>query len=282
MICFGESLAREALSQEAGGSDGRGGLLADGLDREGLEANAQAGRWEPGLSDTMILPAIQPEPDPVEAAPPAASVWPASPPSPAPPGAGRAARRWAAAAVIGVVLVIGGLLLVLQRRGPAASGPVARVESAAGARWGGGADLAPGAVLKPGAELVLAEGCAAVRFEDGTGVVIEAPARLTIESGKSIRLASGKVAVKMPAGSSGFAVGTASGTVTDLGTEFGVAVDPSAGAGVWTEVQVFQGRVQIAPAGAATGAPCGAHRALGRRRPAWSRRGTRRGFPAAG
>ena len=76
--------------------------------------------------------------------------------------------------------------------------------------------------------------------------VVEAPARFTLDSSTVLSLASGKLSATVHGG--GFVVKTPTATVTDLGTEFGVSVQAGS-----TRVEVFKGRVQIAPPTSAHG-----------------------------
>ena len=79
------------------------------------------------------------------------------------------------------------------------------------------------------------------------GVVIEGPATLAIETARRAHLAIGRLVAHVPAAARGFTVASPSVTVVDLGTEFGLDVD-AAGT---SEVQVFQGKVELRPAAAA-------------------------------
>jgi hypothetical protein len=88
-------------------------------------------------------------------------------------------------------------------------------------------------------------GLAEFRFQSGVRVVLEGPARLELLSGTSARLHRGKLAARV-SGTTGFEVLSPRGKVIDLGTEFGVSVSDSGD----TDVHVFEGRVEVVPAGA--------------------------------
>lgn len=86
-------------------------------------------------------------------------------------------------------------------------------------------DLAVGAV-----ELVTAR---------GVGLVIEAPATFRFETAQRLRLDRGRIAADVPPAGKGFTVVTPSGKAVDLGTRFGIDVQPEGTA----EVHVFEGEV---------------------------------------
>ena len=146
--------------------------------------------------------------------------------------------------------------------------PAARIVSTIDAEWLGA--LRPdGDVLKPGQRLVLTRGSAEARFNRKAKVIFDAPAEFEVVDGGTCRLSAGKLTAHCPPAARGFAVHTPTGTVTDLGTEFGVYVKNEA-AGVRleevgeeeqqpgvgsqqdgkqpliTEVHVFRGQVELA------------------------------------
>ncbi len=74
-------------------------------------------------------------------------------------------------------------------------------------------------------EFALAQGFAEITFTDGAIVVIEAPAVFELESPGSMFLSSGKASAVVPEYARGFTINTFSGTIVDLGTEFGVRIE---------------------------------------------------------
>jgi hypothetical protein len=74
-------------------------------------------------------------------------------------------------------------------------------------------------------------------------MIMEGPATFTIQSPNAVFLDSGKLAASIPGG--GLVVNTPTARLTDLGTEFGVAVG-----GDGTQIEVFSGKVQTALADA--------------------------------
>jgi hypothetical protein len=102
-------------------------------------------------------------------------------------------------------------------------------------------DFHPGAAVAEGTELRLASGVAEIMFRSGVRVTLEGPAVLSAISTGGGALESGNLAAEVPPDAVGFAVRTPSATVIDLGTSFGVTVEPAR----VTEVHVIEGRVAI-------------------------------------
>lgn len=164
------------------------------------------------------------------------------PAAPARPGFFRR-RAFALSAIATVLLVTGAL--VWWTVGPRSQ--VAWLVNAQNCTWARGE---PPTDLRPGKLLSIERGLAEFRFQCGAQVILEGPAQLELLSGSSARLHRGKLTVRVPSGESGFEVLSLQGKVVDLGTEFGIAVS-DAGA---TSVRVFEGRVEVQPAGAAPAA----------------------------
>jgi len=102
-----------------------------------------------------------------------------------------------------------------------------------------------GSLLSPG-WLHLKSGAVQIEFYSGARVILEGPGSLELISPGEARLSSGKLSARVPEPAHGFKVYTPDVTVTDLGTEFGLerqATKP-------VEVQVFEGKVQLAVQGA--------------------------------
>jgi len=78
---------------------------------------------------------------------------------------------------------------------------------------------------KGGTHHVPKDGLFRIRFDNGAIVAIEGPAHFKIDSPKRMHLHSGKLNAWCPEAAHGFQVVTATGTVTDLGTSFGVSTD---------------------------------------------------------
>jgi len=143
--------------------------------------------------------------------------------------------------------------------------PAARLVGTQNAQWLG--SLGPdGETLTPGKRLFLERGAAEIAFQGQARVALESPAEIVIVDGGACRLSAGRLTAYCPEAAKGFQVRTPSGTVTDLGTEFGVFVNtgievqpeqteeeqqpgggpPQAGSQLpVTEVHVFQGKVDF-------------------------------------
>jgi len=76
-------------------------------------------------------------------------------------------------------------------------------------------------------------------FASGVSLLVEAPANLRLVDATNTALNAGRIVVRVPPAAVGFAVDTPKARIVDLGTEFGVAVEP----GRETVVQVFAGSV---------------------------------------
>lgn len=266
MICMGQTVVGEELAF-TGRTDGD--FFAD-----------EAAAPEVSLSDAMVLPAIVDDggDDEVDEGTSARPVY--TPPSWT--SARDHTRRWlrgGIAAAIGLVVVGGAMwfsrtpqvAVVDPRTAPSSPLPLVDTEIApptrpamvnpptapapaaiAGTvvdlldvRWESGSKLQPrvGQRIEVGQSFALASGIVRVRMEGDAEVVIEGPAEITLKDGNAVSLARGQVAARLRPGASGFVVITPAGEVTDLGTEFGVAVAPDT---AQTDVHVFSGSVRVA------------------------------------
>jgi hypothetical protein len=81
-------------------------------------------------------------------------------------------------------------------------------------------------------------------FHDGAEVVIEAPARFEILSGSEMNLLRGQAYSTVPKRAVGFTLYTPDSHVIDLGTEFGIKVEPNG-----SEVYVTKGKASLVPEG---------------------------------
>jgi len=95
-------------------------------------------------------------------------------------------------------------------------------------------------VLRQG-ELTLVRGLAEITFDNGAIVIVEAPAVFDLESSQSMFLTSGRMSAVVSEYAIGFTVNTFSGSIVDLGTEFGVSVE---GDGT-CELHMFEGKANL-------------------------------------
>ncbi|MSR55427.1 MAG: LamG domain-containing protein [Gemmataceae bacterium] len=112
---------------------------------------------------------------------------------------------------------------------------------------GANAEFAPGmgpkaAQFGPG-EYELVRGAVHLRFTSGAEMVLASPAKLRIRDALNTQLLFGKIRVSAPPSAHGFTVATPGKTFIDLGTEFGLQVDPGSGA---SDLYVFDGQVNVA------------------------------------
>ena len=179
------------------------------------------------------------------------STVPAPPPGPSPRGG------WFAAFGAGVLLAsAAAVALFLLRPVPpavpeqSASQPKPDVPKegsiAALLVDGAGAEFAPGRApdgvrFGPG-EYELVKGIVHLRFAQGADMVLVAPARIDVTDSQRTRLVQGQVRVIAPPTAKGFTVATRAADYVDLGTEFGLRVDPASGA---SDLYVFDGQVDV-------------------------------------
>lgn len=89
--------------------------------------------------------------------------------------------------------------------------------------------------------LKLEKGLARIQMDDGSIVLLEAPAELRLEGDDQVFLIQGKLTADVPKSAIGFTVRTPSASIVDYGTEFGVSIDQYAR----TEAHVLIGNVEM-------------------------------------
>lgn len=80
-----------------------------------------------------------------------------------------------------------------------------------------------------------------LRFDHGTLLLVEGPARFSLRNGKEVRLEYGRAVATVPLAGHGFRIESPAAEIIDLGTRFGVEVRPDGE----TEVHVLQGKVLV-------------------------------------
>lgn len=120
---------------------------------------------------------------------------------------------------------------------PAPAPAVGRVVRSVGAQWVG--PIGDDGKLRAEQSLTLTAGLAELEFNDGARVILQAPATLQPTGANGLRLVRGQLTATCPPSAHGFTVATASGLITDLGTEFGVQVEADGS----VSTHVFDGSV---------------------------------------
>lgn len=150
----------------------------------------------------------------------------------------RFARHWRTAAAASLVIAAGLASLSLRR-------PVATLAGSSAALW----DDASAAFLTSKKSLLhrdldLRNGYAQINYANGVQVIVEGPCRFQVTSENSMQVRRGRATVKVPHSADHFHLDTPSGRITDLGTEFGVAIGSSEeGPVILTEV--FDGEIEV-------------------------------------
>ena len=154
-------------------------------------------------------------------------------------------RRYASAAA--VVLLLAGSWLLLPRHSDVQGMVLGRLERAdypgvvERHKWSQDRAVASGALLRSG-QVILARGGARIALPAGGSVRVAPGTGIEVLSDQLLKVVDGSVYVDIPPASSGqvrFAVQTAAGTFTHLGTQFQVAVQ-----GGQTRVRVREGQVR--------------------------------------
>lgn len=146
-------------------------------------------------------------------------------------------RRLTAIAAV-VVLAFGGGGWWWSQRLPV--GVISRVEAV---DWEIGMDHIVGKrEIRRGDQLKAGSGLLELRFSNGAKMLLEGPFDLSVGGRDEVRVNEGRIVTTCPPSAKGFRVVTQQGTVTDLGTEFGVHVGKEGK----TEVHVLSGLVELA------------------------------------
>lgn len=91
-------------------------------------------------------------------------------------------------------------------------------------------------------EYELRQGLVHLRFAHGADMILAGPAQIRVTNAQHVRLLAGKVRVIAPSTAKGFTVSTKAADYIDLGTEFGLRVDPNGA----SDLFVFDGQVNVA------------------------------------
>ncbi len=122
---------------------------------------------------------------------------------------------------------------------PAAPSPLATITRSQFLLAGDAAEsLAVGKAIGAG-RVVILDGALELTLKNGVVITLEGPADLDLGGEMEAFLHDGSAVVRMPKGTNGFRLKTATADVLDLGTEFAVR----ASQGFFTDVQVYEGAV---------------------------------------
>jgi hypothetical protein len=142
--------------------------------------------------------------------------------------------------VLAIAAVFAVMLTVLFRQHPAEI--LTTLVHTENAHWTEGHDYTASDSL-PAGRLHLESGLARIDFETGVRVTLEGPVELELLSKTEVRLLAGNLTAHVPPAGIGFQVYTENVDVTDLGTTFGVSIRNDGS----TDVEVFEGKVEVAP-----------------------------------
>jgi hypothetical protein len=204
----------------------------------------------PGMNESMVLPAMT---ETFDVDPDEELLLPGPVSQIKTPSTAEKNRKWIRGGLAaGLVLLLGLLAYILPKtvaprpeevaQSPPVDRPlhyVATMNLASKPVWAAAPAHALGFVT--GDVLSLKSGAVQLRFNsgaDGGRLVVEGPADVRFTSDSDLTINRGRIVAYCPGG--GLVVHCPTGSVTDLGTEFGVSVDTVNGN---SDVEVFQGRV---------------------------------------
>ena len=157
--------------------------------------------------------------------------------------------RWSLAAAAAVLLATGMYLAtrpgpVLDDR-PASSGnraEVATIVQVEGVQWEPGGSEAPraGDVLRSG-HLRLRQGRLTLAFFSGVSLTVEGPTDLELLAADRVFCHQGRLRARVPRGAEGFTVLASGYEIVDMGTEFGLNLEPGGKA----KLMVFEGEAAV-------------------------------------
>ncbi len=157
---------------------------------------------------------------------------------------------WATVTAL-TAMFLAGLVFLVGDRGPqpeVAQAPptvvdtVARITGQHECRWvSQNKSVEPATDLYLGEHVEIAAGLLEITYHSGSSVIVEGPATLVVSGRNASDLRRGRLVARVPQKARGFVVSTPSGTITDLGTEFGAQVLADGS----VQVAVLSGEVQV-------------------------------------
>jgi len=151
----------------------------------------------------------------------------------------------AALAVVGTVVALNSIevrdeVAEARREAVEESRVLAQITQERNAVWGRTSTVTRDGNWLSSGLLHLQKGLAEVTFDNGARAILEGPCFLDIQSPQRAFLRRGRMTVEVPPPAVGFVVNTPSMNVVDLGTRFGMIVDPDG----TSEVHVMEGLVE--------------------------------------
>lgn len=156
----------------------------------------------------------------------------------------RRINKFSLAAALTLMAALVMLLVYIEVNPIDSSQPAARIMDSVDAVWAEGQNgrMEPDGQIYPHAgPLELNEGYAKIRFEYGTEVILEGPARFEVTGPEEMSVHRGRLYARSPSSAIGFTISSPHLKIIDLGTEFGVKV---AGDGT-ADVHMIQGKASL-------------------------------------
>lgn len=95
----------------------------------------------------------------------------------------------------------------------------------------------------------LASGAVQLKYANGAELLVQAPARFTLEDSKRVTLTTGVASLFIPPAATGFRIDTPFGSAIDHGTRIGVVANSETG----IELHVFEGKAELVAPGKSAG-----------------------------
>ncbi len=125
---------------------------------------------------------------------------------------------------------------------PITPAPVATIVRSVDAQWDRQEYSVSDGTRLTASSMLLQQGLLEIVFDDGAEVILQAPCALRLNDAGSMYLTQGIVSAFVPQHALGFTVETATGVITDYGTEFGVIAHENGE----SEAHVYKGKVELA------------------------------------
>jgi hypothetical protein len=219
----------------------------------GVRLNREEGLEQAGVnltldsSDAMILPAIRLHEEPADTP---AIAPPLSTPARQTEAVRRPSRQRRAAYLgIAAAVLLGAILGLAWMMSRPRTNSYAKIVRSVDASFADNSLATADDTPLPKSSVALTRGVIQIKFATGAQATIEAPAEFAAGAAGRLSLISGKLWALVPPPAVGFTVLTPSARIVDLGTEFGVQLNPDE----TTNVEVFKGKVQAAPLDGSTG-----------------------------